>query len=230
MMNTIIKPTLILTAVAFIAAFVLSHVEKITYPNILKQKKVKQDNALLLILPGYKIVKENKTEIDHAAFHYWIGEKEVDGKPVKAYAFIAASAGYGGPVESIVGVDENNRILGISILNQTETPGLGARCMEIASQNTLFGKLTGVKNGDDGNMLPWFQEQFSGLSLDSGINILKKGDWSPAMKNELMERNAITSITGATITGRAVIRSLDSGFKKLQKALSAESNSAGGQK
>ena len=44
-MGNIIKPTLILAIVAFIASFALSHVNEATKPSILKQEKQKQEGG-----------------------------------------------------------------------------------------------------------------------------------------------------------------------------------------
>ncbi len=47
----------------------------------------------------------------------------------------------------------------------------------------------------------------------------KKGDWHKEMKDELMQHNAVTAITGATITTKAVTQSIEEGIQKLHKAL-----------
>jgi len=60
------------------------------------------------------------------------------------YAFTAAGGGYGGNIDILVGLDSGFEIKGISILSQTETPGLGARITESS-----------------------FTDQFKGLSADS---------------------------------------------------------------
>jgi electron transport complex protein RnfG len=59
------------------------------------------------------------------------------------YAFISSGSGYGGDIDILVGLDNNFSIKDISILKQTETPGLGARITESA-----------------------FTDQFKGLSAD----------------------------------------------------------------
>ncbi|MFW5770086.1 MAG: FMN-binding protein, partial [Spirochaetota bacterium] len=65
---------------------------------------------------------------------------------------------------------------------------------------------------------PWFQKQFTGLSVDQQIEIVKKGDWQPSMKEQLREKNAVTTITGATITTKTVRDAIMKGIEKLHRA------------
>lgn len=221
-MNNIIKPTIILTIVAFASAFALSHIKQITYPNILQQEKSKKESALSVVMPGYKIGAEQKSVQNGKEFVYWTGEKTENSKVLKAWAFITESPGYSGPVISMVGVDESLQIIGISILQQTETPGLGARAVEVASKETFFGVISNLFSGSSSSSDPgllWFQEQFRGLSIAKKINIVKRGDWTPEMKKDLLAQNAISAITGATVTSRTVTKSLEDGLVILKKIL-----------
>ncbi len=226
-MTSIIKPTIVLVTVAFISSFTLSHIKRITEPNILRQQKQKQERALALVLPGYTVTAEKKVMFDKNEFKYWTAEKQEENAVKKAYAFITSSPGYSGDVESMVGVDEKGILLGLSVLKQSETPGLGARCEEVATSVTLVGALRGKKPPADEITRPWFQYQFNGLSLSAPVEIMKKGDWSPSMKDSLIEKNSITAITGATITGKAVITSLKEGKELLDKALKSDVESEG---
>jgi len=225
MFNRIIKPTLILGLVAFLAAFILAQVNTITKPKIEAQKKEKIKSSLKIVLPGYEKIIVKTIKIKGKDFSFWQGEKKVVENLTKGYAFITASPGYSGDVVSMVGVDEKFTILGISILQQTETPGLGARCIEVPSSKTIWqviGELfSGSKKKTEKTILPWFQEQFYSLNLMKKILVVQKGDWNPAMKTSLLKDNAITSITGATITAKAVVKSLAEGIKKLQEAVTS---------
>lgn len=232
-MNNIIKPTIVLTIIAFVAAFSLSHIKKITYPNILKQEREKQEIALKAVLPsGFAVKEEKNPTVEGREFKYWIAEKTDErGLAVKAYAFIAEKGGYSGPVRSMVGVDEKGLILGISVLQQSETPGLGARSTEIASRETFWGHFFGIgETPKDNPVTPWFQDQFKGLDTNKKVEILKKGDWSPAMKEELLAKNGISAITGATVTSKAVRDSIASGVETLHKAIQLETRSGQGAK
>ncbi len=217
----IVKATIIITIIGFISAFSLSFVKKITQEPIAKQEQEKKLAALAMVLPGYTIEQEKTVRIDNMPFTYWVAIKNENNVVKKAWAFLAEKKGYGGPIQSIVGVDESNVILGFTILSQNETPGLGARCVEVVSNETFIDHFI-TKNITNKEEVSWFQEQFVGLNAGTPIAIQKKGDWHKEMKQELIQHNAITAITGATITTKAVTQSIEEGIQKLHKALTLQ--------
>jgi electron transport complex protein RnfG len=217
--NYLAKPTFILALVVFLAAFILSHVKEITYPSILRQTEEKEKLALNLVLPGYHSLLKRRVEIEGKDFIFWEGEKKDLNKESKGYAFISFEPGYSGPVKSMVGFNDQGKILGIYILEQTETPGLGARCLEVASSQLFWTSFFKAKKKNLNHSRPWFQEQFKGLDLTKGIKILQKGDWNQSLRKELLQVNGITSLTGATITSKAVTKSLQAGFKVLKEKI-----------
>jgi electron transport complex protein RnfG len=219
--RTVIKPILVMAAIAFACTYALTHINRLSEPRIKEQVRQKRMRALALVLPGYTVGEEIRETIEGREFGYWEGVRELDENGVKrearGFAFIASAPGYADRIDTMVGVDEAGVILGISIIGQSETPGLGARCVEVAATETLWDVLRGdSKKGDDAT--PWFQEQFSGLNAVSNISILKLGDWGPAVAEELREKNAITALTGATITSEAVVKSIRGGIDLLVKA------------
>jgi electron transport complex protein RnfG len=95
-------------------------------------------------------------------------------------AAIQASAGsYGGPIVSLVGIDLNGKITGVKILQNTDTPGLGAKA---SSANYFVDRANGVT----------FYGQFAGKS--AGDNFAVKDD--------------VAAITASTITSNAVASSV----------------------
>ena len=153
---------------------------------------------------------------DGSKFSYWIGEKEIDKEVHLGYAYISVNYGYSGNIKAMVGLDEQSRILGISIIQQTETPGLGARVTEKVSKETIWGVVLGHSSTGEISE-PWFQEQFRGIDLNRKILILKKGVWTNDMRDELIQKNAVCAITGATITTKAITKGLREGLIKLNK-------------
>lgn len=105
---------------------------------------------------------------------YYEGFVDDDRTQLAGYAFLSLAQGYSSTIRTLVGIDTSGTILSIRILFQEETPGLGTRIQEIRSGETV----------------PWWQAQFNGLSV-SNVSVDKDG-------------GTIESITGATITSRAV--------------------------
>jgi len=219
LVKNIIKPALVLAAVAFCSSLLLSFVRGVTYPLILQQESDKEQSALMLVLPGFEISEPLVVELENGEnFKYWTGEKFINGEAVQGYAFISVNRGYSGDIRSMVGVDENNIVLGISIVQQSETPGLGDRVNERSTSETIWGVILGRSYGGEKITDPWFQDQFKGIDLNKKIKIVKHGTWISDMREDLLRENAVTSITGATITTKAITGSLKEGLIKLRKA------------
>ena len=145
-MNHIVKPVIILTLTVFCSALFLSYTRKITAAYILSQEIDKQKQAVSLVLAGYKIGEELIAKFDDdTKFSYWIGTKIEDDIEKKGYAFISTVHGdkreiaappkaawqynfistvHGnkGEIKAMIGVDEDDKILEISIIHQPEMP------------------------------------------------------------------------------------------------------------
>jgi electron transport complex protein RnfG len=117
--------------------------------------------------------------------------------------------GYGGPIKFLAAFDFDGRVKGVKILSLHETPGLGAKAVEI---NPLMVEKKSAKfqNPNMDKNKPWFTEQFNSLSLDE-LYLTKD---NPEGK--------VDAITAATITSRAITNGLRkklSEFLKLRKML-----------
>jgi electron transport complex protein RnfG len=109
---------------------------------------------------------------------YYKGYADKEKNKLIGYSFLALGKGYSSTIRTLVGIDTAGTILCIKILFQQETPGLGTRCEEIRSGDTT----------------PWWQDQFTG-KLSTSIAVDK-------------DNGEIESITGATITSRAIVQSI----------------------
>ena len=131
------------------------------------------NNGLYAVLPGadqgiIESVENNGEPV------YYTGYQDKDKTMLIGYAFASYAKGYSSTIQTLVGIDTAGTIIGLKILFQKETPGLGTRVEEIRSGETE----------------PWWQIQFNG-KLASEVAVDKDG-------------GEIQSITGATITSRAI--------------------------
>lgn len=101
-----------------------------------------------------------------------------DKRDLIGYAFVASGQGYSSEIQTMVGISPGGEIFRIRILFQQETPGLGTECVEIRKNESA----------------PWWQKQFEGAPASS-LQLDKDG-------------GMIQTITGATITSRAVTESI----------------------
>lgn len=185
----------ILLLVTAIASAALAMVNKITKPRIEEQKRLVIERALIAALPTADPKAIDKiTENDEVL--YYIGYTSPEKNKIAGYAFIAKKPGYSSEIETMVGVDTTGKIIGIKIMEQKETPGLGTKIEEIKY----------------GEAKPWFQIQFINRFADE-LAVDKDG-------------GPIKSVTGATISSRAVTNSIKEGLELLEKRLGGFKNPA----
>ena len=194
-MKNILKFAFILFLVNLIAAAILAGTYNFTKAKIQKQESMIQKDALKQVMPEtignrIELVRESDT------IKYWKVFKENSPEP-QGYIYIAKKYGYSSVIETMVGIRKDGTITGVRVLSQNETPGLGAKIIEIVSTRTLFSSLreifTNQKHSKE-MLSPYFTEQFTNRNV-----------------KELELSNAgIQAITGATISSRAVLDSIKS--------------------
>ena len=176
-MKDIIRFSFTLTIVALISSGSLAFINKITRPKILEQQARELNLGLYSVLPGTdQGVIEPVIEGEETL--YYKGYADTSKDELLGYAFLALGNGYSSTIRTLVGMDSLGSILGIRILFQQETPGLGTRCEEVRSGETS----------------PWWQVQFIGKPTTT-VAVDK-------------DNGKIESITGATITSRAITKSI----------------------
>ncbi len=192
--------------VSFAFVFLLSFTNQATIEQVEFNREIVRQSA---ILSAFGIEAEGANEIQ-ARYDRIAAEPDaglyvatVDGRLVYGTEF--AGPGLWGTIEGVLAVTADlGEIVGIEIVSDNETPGLGGRINE-----------------------PWFKDQFRGeLVDDDGIDVLPiAGDGDPDRTNGLID-----GVTGATRTSdsmeaivnrelqrlrsteiQAILRSLESG-------------------
>jgi Na+-translocating ferredoxin:NAD+ oxidoreductase subunit G len=184
-MIEIIKLGFILALITVVAAAGLAGVYSVTKPRIEEQKQKALQAALTEALPQSPAQAIEPVEKNGSVSHY-IGYKSPAKKDIYGYAFVAKGPAYSSVIETMVGVDTTGQIIGMKVLDQKETPGLGTKVEEVK-----YGE------GD-----PWFQRQF--MNKKAGQLAVDK------------DGGEITSITGATISSRALTHSVVEGYQELK--------------
>jgi RnfABCDGE-type electron transport complex G subunit len=194
---------------AFVAAVAIAFTNKNTKDKINEHVTAAKEISLKNVLSeGSVVVMDSIAEIGN----FWF-EKNADGATV-GYVFIGSAKGYSSVIEFFCGIDTNGKIKGLSIINQNETPGLGARVTEVVSDSRFPMGLFQKREKSN----PWFCEQYKGISATDQIIPEKVGEWhslSEDNREKLLKANKITTITGSTITTMAITRELSSKSKKL---------------
>jgi|YelNatPaOPRAMG01_1025707.scaffolds.fasta_scaffold00001_35 electron transport complex protein RnfG len=194
-MKDVLRMAWILGVVTVLAAAVLGAVNHVAKPRIEEQRRLALEQALLSALP-----KADPRAIvpvyEGDEIVYYKGYAQPDTTGLVGYAFVARGAGYSSEIETLVGVDTTGQIIGLKILREVETPGLGTKIEEVRY----------------GEKDPWFQRQFIGKRARQ-LAVDKDG-------------GEIVSVTGATISSRAVTNSIRKGLEELEKRLGGFSKTA----
>lgn len=106
---------------------------------------------------------------------------------ISAVAFEVSAIGYAGPITSIMGVDADGKVLGVRVISHAETPGLGDK-IEISR----------------GTWITSFNQHSLDNTTASQWHVKKDG-------------GEFDQFTGATITPRAVVKSVYEGLQTFEK-------------
>ncbi len=114
--------------ICLVSSGILAVVYALTKKPIEAAAEKKTNDAIMQVLPAFDGQPERLSiEADGKVYEYYQVMK--DGN-VSGYAITAAATGFGGPVSLMVGVTSEGIVYNTSVLSQSETPGLGAKCTE----------------------------------------------------------------------------------------------------
>lgn len=173
-MNKILKLTLVLFLICAIVAGVLGVVNELTYQQIAQNtaEKTARSYGSVLASDSYEEVPFNKTE-----------EFSTVDKVSKAgdsgYVVELTVSGAQGLITMAVGVDNDLKCTGISIISHSETSGLGAN----AASTSEVGQT--------------FRAQFVGE--DANIALVKNGGNIDALAGATITSRAVTAATATAI-------------------------------
>ncbi|WP_273820193.1 RnfABCDGE type electron transport complex subunit G [Pseudomonas asplenii] len=142
-MNRTGSLVMVIALAALLAGLVWELQRQVT-PRIQAQQLAVQTRALSQVLPPGEYERQSlaldASELAHSSLTQGY-RMRLHGKPV-AIVLQSRTRGYGGPLELLVGIDTNGRLLGVKTLSQRETPGLGARIAEDGGAwlGTFLGK------------------------------------------------------------------------------------------
>lgn len=152
-MRDVLRLGFILFAICAVAAGALAVVDDITEERIAAQAALRLEDALASVVPG---AEEFRDETDKIA-ELRGASSETPGSPaiervfvgyadgrVVGVALLCAPSGYGGPIETVVGVSGDGRVTGLTVVRHSETPGLGANVMNPEFQARFIGAQSGA--------------------------------------------------------------------------------------
>jgi len=133
-MNKILKLALVLLAVSAIVAGVLGVINELTYPVIDAQKQAKTAEAFASVL---KADRFDEIEFDNPDFPTVLTVHKAEGV---GYVVTSKFSGAQGNITLAVGVDNDYKCTGISVIEHSETSGLGANAASTGEVGVNFRK------------------------------------------------------------------------------------------
>ena len=162
---------LLITAVV---AAGLACVNAVTAPEIEALNAQKTQTAIEAVLPGGG---------EEIAFTDDSGIVSTIYKGQSGYAVEVTPAGFNGTVTMMVGVDNTGKVLGISVVNHTETAGLGAEAASQSAAGTAF------------------RSQFAGMS--GSVSVSKDGGQVDALTGATITSRAVCTGVNAALNAVA---------------------------
>jgi electron transport complex protein RnfG len=169
-MKDILKLGGILLMYTALASAILAFVNNTTLPYIVEQERIEEQNALAEALPF-----ANKDALEKQSDGHYIAFDTPEKKRVIGHILFANGNGYSSVIQTVVGLDTTGKIVGLKILKEAETPGLGTKIEEVRY----------------GEQKPWFQKQFINLTLGQ-VNLKPQGEIT-AITGATISSRAVTN-------------------------------------
>ena len=170
----VLRLTVTLLLITAVVAVILAGVNSVTAPRIADLNARKTQEAVEAVLPGGGV---------EVAFTDSTGLVATVYQGDAGYAVKVNPSGFNGTVSMMVGVDNNGSVLGISIISQTETAGLGA----VSAADTSAGEA--------------FRGQFAGMS--GSVSVSKDGGQVDALTGATITSRAVCTGVNAALNAVA---------------------------
>lgn len=230
--------TITLTIVSILASMGVSSTFLLTKDTIRKKEQAARTEALYKVLPGLEgepveVSPANAPDSDRIY-------KGLDKSGrIIGYAACGEAQGYSSKIKVMVGVDDHfDKVLGISVLAQNETPGLGTKMTEVESNATWWSLIFGkeresfvVKSFTDDDGVPSWKLPIMEQAKKAKAKKLSARSADvpqPWFQEQFMHKTShqlvvtktpdpekILAITGATISTKAAINAVQNALEKV---------------
>ena len=160
MKSTLLNMTAVLFGITLVASAGVGVVNMITVDPIARAEAAAKTEALNGVLPAFDATVSEELSIDEMPI---VVHTAARGDEIVGYAVETMSKqGFGGAVNLMVGFTPAGEVINVSVLKQTETPGLGTKMADednslirsikgqaLERKKLVDGKLAVVKDGGD---------------------------------------------------------------------------------
>ncbi|MFP4081314.1 MAG: FMN-binding protein [Candidatus Aminicenantes bacterium] len=185
-MNLSARMMVVLTSVGIISGALLALVGLMTEERIALNKQREIEQAILTVVPGTQTSQKLYQEKDLSVY----GAKDESGQ-LTGFAIHASGVGFQDKITLMIGTNPDlSRIKSLAVLDQTETPGLGAK---IADKDT-------------------FLKYWENKDATHPLTLRKP----PARSPQDLGPSEVNTITGATISSESVLTIVNSSLERVK--------------
>jgi electron transport complex protein RnfG len=158
-MKKIAIPAIALAAICLVCAAVLALTNSLTKQRVESLDAEQRNKAMSELIPAatdFGEAAETETEADGKAAQltYYIAK---DGKGnVAGYIFLTSATGYGGEISVMTAMDTSKKVIGVKLVEISETPALGMKAQDESFLSQFARKVKGIsatKNKPEGNQI-----------------------------------------------------------------------------
>ena len=170
--KAIIKPAVVLLVIAGVAAALLGAVSEVTKAPIAAQEQKTLNESMTAVMPEASAFEQMDVELTGTVTAVYAADNG-------GYVITTAPGGFGGAVNTMVGIGPDGVISGLRVTGHSETPGLGAKSTEPA----FYEQFTGVSGSvavtkDGGQIVPITSSTITSRAVCAGAQ--EALDWFAA--------------------------------------------------
>lgn len=145
--NDPVIAALLLFIIATIVTLALAGANELTKDAIAAQEMIDRANAQMEVFPEAVSFEDLSSEfITSGNSEILSVYKAIDGdKNLIGLVIVSVSKGYGGTLSVMSGISLDSTVLGIKVLSDDETPGLGKKVAQIPFYGQFAGKAPGLR-------------------------------------------------------------------------------------
>ena len=170
--KAIIRPAIVLLLIAGVAAGLLGAVSEITKAPIAAQEEKTLNDGMKAVMPEAGSFELMETELTGTITAVYAADNG-------GYVITTAPGGFGGAVNTMVGVGADGVITGLRVTGHSETPGLGALSTDPSFYEQFAGAAGSVTvTKDGGTIVPITSATITSRAVCSGAQ--EALDWVAA--------------------------------------------------
>ena len=172
--------SLVLLVTSVVVALILAFTNSVTKDKIAENTRKEQDAAKIEVLAGATIFEDVDFKDETGLVkNVYLGKNEKH--ELIGWCVSVTPSGYGGVIDTMVGISRDGAVSGVKIISLSETPGLGAKATDASFLDQFAGKLGDgtlavIKSGTagEGEIMAISGATITSSAVKDGVNAAAK--------------------------------------------------------